>query len=252
MDVPEMVVTVGAAGITLVTNIVHPLNTGWTGGILFDDQVRSALRLPTLDAQYEVRTGSDLGLALMMTYPILVDSLIVAYWYRGSPDVALQMGLIDLEAFAITGAIDGTANILAGRARPYSSECGTTIASDAPDCALPSTRYRSFFSGHTALSFTSAALICAHHEALRLFDNFADHLTCAVGFVAATAIGTMRIMGDAHYFSDVFVGAVVGTTVGLTVPLLHHYKGSGPSKSSSAFHVNVVPGFGGAQVVGTF
>ena len=67
--------------------------------------MRSALRLSSVNAQLEARTVSDLGLALMTTYPILVDAAIVAYWYRGSDDVALQMALIDAEAFAVTGAL---------------------------------------------------------------------------------------------------------------------------------------------------
>jgi membrane-associated phospholipid phosphatase len=252
MDAPEMIFTGVAAGVALATNIVHPLHTGWQGGVLFDNQVRSALRLSSVDAQLEARTVSDLGLALMTTYPILVDAAIVAYWYRGSDDVALQMALIDAEAFAVTGALAGVANFLAGRARPYSHGCGTAIPENTTDCESD-TRYRSFFSGHTSGSFTAAALICAHHQALQLFESAADPITCAAALVAAGAIGTLRIVGDAHYFSDVFVGAAVGTAVGLGIPLLHHYRrASGPTAAGSPFGMTLVPGLGGAQLVGTF
>lgn len=250
MDAPEMVVTGVAAGIALATNVVHPLNTGWSGGILIDNQVRS-LRLPTYDYQLEARTVSDLGLALMTTSPFVFDSIIVAYWYRGSEDVALQMGLIDAEALTITAAIEGTSNFLAGRARPYSTECGSGVPSNTTDCETD-TRYRSFFSGHTAISFTSAALICAHHEALHLFEGPADHLVCAGGIVAAAGIGFLRIVGDAHYFSDVVVGAVVGSAVGLGVPLLHHYKRSAPGSDPSGLSLSFVPGPTGATIMGTF
>jgi len=250
MDAPEMVLTGVAAGIALTTNIVSPLKTGWTGGILFDDQVRS-LRLPTLDSRLEVRSGTDVGLALMTTYPILVDSIIVAYWYRGSQDVALQMALIDAEAFAITGALEGTTNFFAGRARPYAADCGSGVPKNTTDCSS-NTLYRSFFSGHSAVSFTAAGLICAHHEALHLFESPADHVACATGLLAAATIGTLRIVGDAHYFSDVFVGAVVGTAVGLGVPLLHHYKRADEDSTSSGFALKLVPGLGGAQLMGTF
>jgi membrane-associated phospholipid phosphatase len=252
MDLPEMVFTGAAAGVTLAFNIVPPLKTGWTGGILVDNQVRSALRLHSITAEYEVRSVSDLGLAIMMTYPVLVDSLIVAYWYRGSPDVGLQTGLIDTEAFFVTAAVQAAANFFSGRARPYSSGCGTSqLPGTLTDCE-DQTRYRSFFSGHSALSFTSAALICAHHEALRLFDNGADHFACAAGFVAASAVAAMRIMGDEHYFSDVFVGAVVGTTVGLSIPLLHHYSHHTSSSRASTLRWTIVPSLGGAQVAGVF
>jgi membrane-associated phospholipid phosphatase len=209
------------------------------------------LRLPTLDSRLEVRSGTDVGLAVMTTYPILVDALIVAYWYRGSNDVALQMALIDAEAFAITGAIEGTTNLLSGRARPYAADCGTSIPGNITDCD-PNTLNRSFFSGHSAVAFTAAGLICAHHEALRLFESSADDITCATGFLAAGTIGLLRMVGDAHYFSDVFVGAAVGTAVGLGVPLLHHYKRAEPGGVPSAFALKLVPGPNGAQLVGTF
>jgi membrane-associated phospholipid phosphatase len=251
MDAPEMVLTGVAAGIALATNIVSPLKTGWSGPILFDEQVRSSLRLPTLDSRLEVRSGSDVGLAVMTTYPILVDSLIVAYWYRGSGDVAVQMALIDAEAFAIVGALEGTTNLLAGRARPYAADCGGAVPSNTSDCSTD-TVHRSFFSGHSAISFTAAALICAHHQALHLFESSADTITCATGLVAAATIGTLRIVGDAHYFSDVFVGAVVGTAVGLGLPFLHHYKRAEPDGTASSFSLKIVPGLTGGQLVGTF
>jgi membrane-associated phospholipid phosphatase len=250
MDAPEMVLTGVAAGVALAMNIVPPLKTGWSGPVLFDEPVRS-LRLSTLDSRLEARSGSDVGLALMTTYPILVDSIIVAYWYRGSDDVALQMALIDAEAFAIVGALEGTTNFLSGRARPYAADCGTGVPSNTSDCSTD-TVHRSFFSGHSAISFTAAALICAHHGALHLFESAADPITCAAGLVAAATIGTLRIVGDAHYFSDVFVGAVVGTTVGLGLPLLHHYKRADTSGAPSAFSLKLVPGLTGAQLLGTF
>jgi hypothetical protein len=252
MDLPEMVFAGAAGAVALAFNIVPPLKTGWSGGILFDNQVRSGLRLHSITAEYEMRSASDLGMAVMITYPVLVDSLIVAYWYRGSSDVGLQMGLIDTEAFLVTAAVQATANFFSGRARHYSSECGTSQLPGALTDCQDQTRYRDFFSGHSALSFTSAALICSHHEALRLFDTAADHFACGAGFVAATAVATMRIMGDEHYFSDVFVGAVVGTTVGLTIPLLHHYAHHTSSSSASTLRWTILPSPSGVQVAGVF
>lgn len=251
MDLPEMVVTGAAAFVALATNIASPRNTGWRGGILFDDQVRKALRLSTLDARLDVRGVTDVGLALIATFPVLVDSVIVAYWYRGSDDVAMQMVLIDAEAFAIAGAIQGASNYFAGRERPYGQDCGTQVPNSSVDCTFD-TRYRSFFSGHSAISFTAASLTCAHHMTLGLFESAADPITCATGMVAAATIGALRIVGDAHYLSDVVVGAAVGTLVGLGVPLLHHYKRSAPDRTAEGLRVRMVPTLTGVELVGTF
>ncbi len=248
MDAPEIVLTSVAAAVALTTAIVPPLTTNWHGGILFDDAARTALRLPTYQEQLDARDVSDVGLAMITTFPILVDSLIVAYWYRGSDDVALQMTLIDAEAMSVAAALQGTANFFAGRARPYSGDCGGAIASQSSDCNSPS-RYRSFFSGHSTLSFTSASLICAHHETLELFESGADLGTCISGFVAASAIATLRVVGDMHYASDVITGAILGTAVGLGIPLLHHYRAETANGSST---LRFVPLPTGAQLVGTF
>jgi hypothetical protein len=249
MDEPEIVLTSIAAAVALTSEIAPPLSTHWEGPILFDTAVRNALRAPSYQTQLDVRDASDVGLALITTFPILFDSLIVAYWYRGSDDVALQMTLIDAEAMAISAALQGTANFFGGRERPYGSDCGGAIPGASADCTS-SNRYRSFFSGHSALSFTSASLICAHHEALDLFESGADLATCISGFVAAGTIATLRVVGDMHYMSDVLSGAIVGTAVGLGIPLLHHYRRAQPD--TSAFTLHFFPTPTGAQLGGTF
>jgi len=249
MDAPEIVLTSVAATVALTMAIVPPLSTNWQGPILFDTSARNALRLSSYQAQLDARDVSDVGLALITTFPILFDSLIVAYWYRGSDDVALQMALIDAEAMSISAALQGVANFFGGRERPYGSECGNEIPGASSDCTS-NNRYRSFFSGHSALSFTSASLICAHHEALELFESGADLATCVSGFVAAGTIATLRVVGDVHYMSDVLTGAVVGTAVGLGVPLLHHYRRADPEHT--AFTLQFIPTPGGAQLSGTF
>jgi membrane-associated phospholipid phosphatase len=251
VDAPELVVTSVAVGVALAGAIAPPLHTGWQGGILVDDDVRHALRLPSYQARLDARDASDAGLALVTTFPVLVDSLIVAYWYRGSDDVALQMTLIDAEAMAVSAAIQGSANFFAGRERPYGVDCGKQVPGQSIDCVSTS-RYRSFFSGHSALSFTSAALICAHHMSLDLFESAADPVTCVSGFLAAGAVATLRVVGDMHYLSDVVTGALVGTAVGLAFPLLHHYTRSPAARASSSLDIRFVPTGTGAAFAGTF
>jgi membrane-associated phospholipid phosphatase len=252
MDAPEIVVTGASAGIALAGAIATPLKTGWTGGILFDDAARNALRLSSYQARLDVRDASDVGLALISTFPVLVDSALVAYWYRGSDDVALQMTLIDAEAVSISAGLQGAVNFFSGRARPYVRDCGGAVPSNSIDCNTTSEN-RSFFSGHSAISFTSAGLICAHHLRLHLFDSGADAVTCVTALVAAAGIATMRVMGDMHYASDVLTGAILGTSVGLGVPLLHHYTGHEVDQSArSDVTLHIVPIAFGAALGGTF
>jgi membrane-associated phospholipid phosphatase len=131
------------------------------------------------------------------------------------------MAVIDAEAMAMTVALQQMTTLFVSRPRPYVEDCNVTLSPDLNDC-VRSSRFRSFYSGHTSMAFTSASLVCAHRARLTLFGPTADVVMCAGAFVAATATATLRIMGDMHNASDVIVGALVGTAVGLGVPALHY------------------------------
>ena len=170
--------------------------------------------------RYIFRDASDVGVSLMVTWPLVADSLTAAWWYRGSRDVAEQMSLIDLQTLAISGAIQGVTNGLVSRERPYGRNCGSAeLPADAIDCTN-SNHYRSFFSGHATFGFTGAALICMHHFQNELLGPPWDALSCAGGYAVAATTATFRVVSDVHYASDVLTGALVGTLVGYGVSLL--------------------------------
>ncbi|HEY0706286.1 MAG TPA: phosphatase PAP2 family protein [Polyangia bacterium] len=83
--------------------------------------------------------------------------------------------------------------------------------------------YRAFYSGHTATAFaamTAAAMTAGYRHGHRWWPWLA---TIAVG--STVAVG--RVLGGHHFYSDVFVGAIAGTTVGVGVPLLHRRREPG-------------------------
>lgn len=77
----------------------------------------------------------------------------------------------------------------------------------------------SFFSGHTSLAFSIAvsAGTVAHLRHYR-----AEPYIWAGGLALATATAYLRIAADAHYLSDVTVGAIMGSLTGYAVPHLLH------------------------------
>lgn len=243
----------GAGGaLTLTAAIVQPRSVhSISGGILFDNSVRDALRAHSLQARYEFRDASDVGLSLAVTWPFFADSLTSAWWYRGNSDVAEQMALIDLETLAIAGTVQGMTNVIVSRRRPYGGICGTdALPSNSIDCQ-GSQEYRSFFSGHATFSFAGAALICVHHFENDLLGSPWDALSCAGGYAVAATTSTFRVVGDMHYSSDVLLGALVGTAIGYGVPLLH-YHSILPASAHSDLRLMVVPSAGGIGVVGVF
>jgi hypothetical protein len=193
-------------------------------------------------------------LSVNLTFPFLVDSLIVGYWYRRSPEVATQTALISLEAMAVATLLQGATSALMQRERPYGRDCGKTIPEELSDCASDSARYRSFFSGHTSMSFAAAAVTCTHHARLDLFGGAADGATCGAALGSATAVALLRVAARKHYLSDVGVGAVVGLASGFGVPQLLHYGGSGNDDAGKEAGVSwsLYPMANGMAVGGVF
>jgi membrane-associated phospholipid phosphatase len=254
--VSDYVVTGVAAGVAVTSGLVTPLPHHWYGGILFDNAVRNALEIRpnNIDDRYTARDTSDVLLSFAVTSPVFFDSMLTAWYQRRSPEVALQMALIDAEAFAIAGALQETTTALVSRQRPYVSDCGNGLPANTLDCTNPG-QDRSFFSGHATLSFTAAGLTCEHHLRLRLFGGGAkDVLACIGALVLASATATLRVVSDQHYATDVLTGALVGSAVGIGVPALHYSGGQWTDKPGKVggLELRFVPTGLGATVVGVF
>lgn len=97
--------------------------------------------------------------------------------------------------------------------------------------ASPSDDNLSFFSGHTtgAFAVASSAGMVASLRGYRLAP-----VVWSTGLISAAAVAYLRIAADKHYFSDVMLGAVVGTVLGAGLPLLFHRPETGPGPTSSA------------------
>jgi membrane-associated phospholipid phosphatase len=249
----EWVMTGTAATTSLVAGLVGPRDGGPVGGWGFDEGVRSTLLPASERGRRTARDASDVLLTLAVSYPMVVDTMIVAAWHRRSPEAARMMGLINLEAMAITLSISTVVKTTVGRDRPYGRTCGETL-SETNELCTSRRRYYSFPSGHTSTAFTAAALTCSHHVNLDLYANrTADIAACAVGFGVAAATGTLRIVGDQHYATDVLAGAAIGTATGFLVPWLFHYRHDEETQASTGVDVSLVPMHGlGVGAVGVW
>lgn len=218
----EYVVTglAGAASIGIYLGIRNADPPHWTGGILFDEAVRNALRLHTKKRLGTARFTSDVFALTTVTWVVGVDSLAVPIVRRKS-DVAGQLLLLDAEAYALSTLISNSIFKLVGRARPSYEDCENDPYFDSL-CHINDTS--SFPSGHANFSFTGAGLSCAHHLHLALYGNrTADILACGSTIALAGVTSGLRVFGDRHYLSDVLVGAMIGFGVGYGVPTLLHY-----------------------------
>ncbi len=230
----------------------------WKGPILFDKAVRNGLRATTARGRQTAQTVGEAPYLGGLLYPFVVDVVAVTLIGHQKPDVAAQMALIDAEAFAITGFLSFLSNATLRRERPYKRECGEGRGDPGfPGCEKAG-QGEGFFSGHTAIAFTGAALTCSHHANLPLYgkSRVGGTIACIASLAGATAGGISRLYADKHYLTDVIVGAGVGLASGFIVPWFHYREGSTAPAQASAVQVLPIPMLsldgGGAGVIGIF
>jgi hypothetical protein len=220
----------------------------WEGPLPFDTAARNLVRLHDVDARRSVAHASDLIYKGLLLYPMVVDVGIVTVAVHQKPEVALQLFLIDLETYAVTGAIALSAEKL-GRVRPMGKECEKDPGYDSK-CGDDRLNL-SLLSGHTLMAFASAGLICVHHQHLPLYGGgLADPIACATGLAAASAAGIMRLNSDNHYLSDVLAGAGIGFVGGYVLPSLLHFGFGQSDHPKKSFLPTFELGKSGSAVAG--
>lgn len=218
----ETVLTLSAGVGTIALALVPAAqNPRWRGGILFDTGVRDVLRVDDTEARETLRSIGDKSYYAAPLLPLLVDSFVVSLLVRGDKRAAANLALLSAEAFSYTGLITFSALRGVARERPDSSECRRS--SSAPASCRTDTE--SFYSGHAAVSATSAGLVCANHTRMPLWGHpVADASACVIAVSGAVLTGTTRLMADRHYATDVTLGLGIGFGIGYAVPVLLHYS----------------------------
>jgi membrane-associated phospholipid phosphatase len=195
----------------------------WTRPILLDDFTRSGLRAGSRGGRNTAGHASDILATLGYLPPLLIDPMIVAGIDDENPDVAWQLFVISTQSYAITITLNSVSKRVFARRRPYAVGCERDP--EYSDECEDADRFRSFYSGHSAITATSAGLICAHHTHVPLYGGGnIDRLTCAAALAGMLATGTLRIVADKHWHSDVMVGHLLGFAVGYLLPTLVYYK----------------------------
>jgi membrane-associated phospholipid phosphatase len=214
---------------TILARSVLPVHgrpdAAWRGGIMLDDSFRHAVALPNASARSIAAGLSDGLLLTLAAFPVLVDAMLTTWLVNGDQQRAQRMLLVDLQMHAFAQGITTILKLAVRRERPIARGCreDPQRAND-PSCQEGvDIQPESFFSGHTSLAFTSAALMCFHRATSPIFGEAADAATCVSGMALASTVGLLRIMSDRHYLSDVVVGAGIGLFSGLVLPYLFSF-----------------------------
>jgi membrane-associated phospholipid phosphatase len=183
----------------------------WCGGPnVIDAAVRDALVWDMGANRDNAKTLSDaFGYVLA---PAIPTGLVLL----GTAEDATVAHLIDdmvpiFESMIVTHWVTRTIKIGAARTRPVAH-----YVDPAVDEA-----FVSFPSGHTsgAFAFAVSAGVIARARNCR-----SEPYVWGFGLTLAAATAYLRIAADKHYATDVLVGATIGVSAGLTVPLLMRRK----------------------------
>jgi membrane-associated phospholipid phosphatase len=206
----------------------------WTGNLLWDFEVTDAIATRDRSAREVWTVLADVPFYALMGYPA-VDALLTAGVIWGRWDVAWQLFMMDLEAYAVAAPLIWVTQRFILRERPfmrYACEADTTgkYGVDYEDNCGTRQATRGFPSGHIAIAATGAALTCTHHSHLPLYGGGAGDAAACLTAIGATAVSMLgRVVADKHYVSDVTAGLGIGLFAGWLVPKALHYT-FGPRK----------------------
>lgn len=124
------------------------------------------------------------------------------YIYGAIGDSEKEIGVARdaLASGLISGIVTSSLKVIVGRKRPVEEEGTYAFKPFGGDHSFPS--------GHTTQAFSVASVIAAHYD-----SPWID----IISYGMATLVGIMRIRNEAHFPSDTFAGALIGTMVGRAI-----------------------------------
>jgi len=153
----------------------------------------------------------------------------------------LRAAVIVAESTAASMALVQGVKFFVARKRPFvrygDGSSGSSPGLGATYDVTNVDSHLSFPSGHTALA-TSALVSLAMTATLE--ESRAAPVLWTVAAAGSFAIGSLRVIAEQHYFTDVAVGALVGASCGVLFPLLHA-RGGALAKS-----ISIAPASSGA------
>lgn len=223
IDIP---LTLGLGAVLLGIELVAPQLPGPSCGPVCNADTINALDRTVVGWHSPAaRTASNVLIGFNIALPFALDLLDVA---ANRPPHAvtgyLQDALILGEVFVVNAALNTAFKYAVRRPRPFmyepepgpGSEPGVATLEDRQD----SDAGLSFYSQHSSTAFSLATaysyLFSLRHPGSRWIVPV---WLLSEGLAATTA--TLRVLAGKHFWTDVLVGAVAGSAIGLLIPFVH-------------------------------
>jgi len=130
-----------------------------------------------------------------------------------------------IQSALYTGLITQLMKITFGRSRPYNDNGAFSFA----PLTLFSDDDWSFPSGHTSLGFSLSTI---------LSENTSNGTLKILYYVPAILTAYSRVYEDKHWVSDVFIGALIGYSVGKWVSKIHK-QNEGTAQPVQSFYISI-------------
>ncbi|HEX4352029.1 MAG TPA: phosphatase PAP2 family protein [Polyangiales bacterium] len=153
---------------------------------------------------------ADVALPLVLLAPVVLD-----YFDSGVAADWLKDALVMVESLAVDQTFTQLTKFAVRRNSPalYSGDSHLTALHDT-DAA------RSFISAHTSSACAVTTAFAVTYW-LRHPDDPLRYLVLGAGIGLSLAVGILKVLAGAHFWSDVGAGALVGGSVGVLVPMAH-------------------------------
>jgi membrane-associated phospholipid phosphatase len=230
-DAPVMALAAGAA---VLPQVFLDELVG-NGGPYRSASINPLDRWVTRQHSGAANTTSDVLLWSMVALPFAADALDVGLSRRTWAGWAVDAVVI-AQALLVNEAVNQLVKVTVQRPRPllYDRPSGDPSHGTADN-------HLSFYSGHTSNTF-AAGMAWAGTFARRHPTSPWRWAAFGGATLAGGTVGLMRVLAGKHFVTDVAVGALMGTAIGLGVPWLHERSAGKPS-------VVAWPAPGGALVV---
>lgn len=124
-----------------------------------------------------------------------------------------------LETFIFTNSIKDLTQSIVKRKRPYLYNTGLSRERRL-EFIHDENVFDSFFSGHTTNAFSMSVFLATSYADL-YGTTLMSKVIWGISLSAACCVGYFRYYSGYHYPTDIFAGAVLGSTVGYLIPVLH-------------------------------
>lgn len=191
-----------------------------TGTILFADKPVNRWAIQIRNNNKSVVSASTYVTNFGGLYEVYTLAVLGAYGLVFKKEKEKTTTLLATQAYITAAAIETALKYLTGRQRPsyYDPATGKNnhtfrgpfyrfLKSD-------NASYESFPSGHTTVAFAAATVFAMEYKETRIVP--------IIAYSAATMIGLSRIVQNAHWASDVLIGAVLGFLSGRQVVNNYH------------------------------